>query len=83
MNDGNKRKPKWTALEASGEPNDRRREAPSHIDKSVMARPSPAFDLWLDRQLKLLFAAAETPPNLRLLELIGEAFPDGKDKITK
>lgn len=83
MNDGNEDKAKRAAWDASGEPNGRRRDAPSHIDKSVMAGPSPAFDLWLDRQLKLLFAAAETPPDMRLLELIREAFPDGKDKITK
>ncbi|WP_374383209.1 hypothetical protein [Dongia sp.] len=56
---------------------------PSHIDKKARSGSSPAFDVWLERQLKLMFAAQETPPDMRLLELIREAFPDAPDKITK
>lgn len=44
---------------------------------------SPAFDRWLDQQMKALFAACEEPADPKLLELIRRTFPPGQDKVTK
>jgi hypothetical protein len=37
---------------------------------------SPAFDRWLERQMKMLFAACEEPADEKLIKLIREAFPN-------
>ena len=49
---------------------------------------SPAFDRWLERQMKTLFAACEEPADDRLIKLIREAFPkdpgaNDPGKVTK
>jgi hypothetical protein len=43
---------------------------------------SPAFDRWLERQMKLLMAAAESPPDPKLLEVIQQAFLPDEDEVT-
>lgn len=49
---------------------------------------SPAFDRWLERQMKMLFAACEEPADEKLIKLIREDFannPAASDpgKVTK
>ncbi|MBI2255618.1 MAG: hypothetical protein HYU58_13430 [Proteobacteria bacterium] len=43
---------------------------------------SPAFDRWLERQVQTLFAACEEPADPKLIELIRQAFPSGRGKVT-
>jgi hypothetical protein len=44
---------------------------------------SPAFDRWLERQMQTLFAACEEPADPKLVELIRQAFPAGRGKVTE
>ncbi|MDY0873630.1 hypothetical protein [Dongia rigui] len=44
---------------------------------------SPAFDRWLERQMQTLFAACEEPADPKLVELIRQAFPPGRGKVTE
>jgi hypothetical protein len=65
---------------------------PSKMAASTLMT-SPAFDRWLERQMKMLFAACEEPADEKLIKLIREAFPNdpapngpglgGPDKVTK
>lgn len=55
---------------------------------SSLPMTSPAFDRWLERQMKMLFAACEEPADDKLIKLIREAFPNGPGagdpgKVTK
>lgn len=44
---------------------------------------SPAFDRWLERQVQTLFAACEEPADPKLVELIRQAFPADRGKVTE
>jgi hypothetical protein len=55
---------------------------------SSLPMTSPAFDRWLERQMKTLFAACEEPADEKLIKLIREAFPNDSGpsdpgKVTK
>ena len=44
---------------------------------------SPAFDRWLERQMQTLFKACEEPADPKLVELIRQAFPGDRGKVTE
>lgn len=44
---------------------------------------SPAFDKWLDRQMRLLFVACEEPPEAPLIKLIHRTFSAKSKKVTE
>ncbi|WP_374649732.1 hypothetical protein [Dongia sp.] len=71
-----------TKAPANDVPASRIRPHSAHMTTSHMTT-SPAFDRWLELQMKILFAAAESPPDPRLLELIRQAFPNAEDKVTE
>lgn len=44
---------------------------------------SPAFDCWLERQVRSLFTACEEPADPQLIALIRRGFPNDADKVTE
>lgn len=44
---------------------------------------APAFDIWLERQIKTLFAACDDEPDRDLVELIRREFAKREDKVTE
>lgn len=44
---------------------------------------SPAFDLWLDRQMKFLLAACTDAPDQALVDLIHRELAKRDDKVTE
>ena len=44
---------------------------------------SPAFDIWLDRQMKTLLAACDTKPDHFLVDLIRREFAKRQRKVTE
>lgn len=49
----------------------------------VSMTTSPAFDKWLDRQMKTLLAACDSKPDQALLDLIRREFSKTDDKVTE
>ena len=63
--------------------NDALPEPASNLPDTTSLATSPAFDRWLERQMKLLVAAAESPPDPKLLELIQQAFLPEESEVTE
>ena len=43
---------------------------------------SPAFDMWLERQMKTLIAACDQAPDQKLIDLIRREFAKRDSKVT-
>jgi hypothetical protein len=54
-----------------------------NVGKSPHMATAPAFDIWLERQIKTLFAACDDEPDRDLLELIRCEFAKREDKVTE
>lgn len=50
--------------------------------KTAPMTTAPAFDIWLERQMKTLFAACDDEPDQALVELIRREFAKRDDKVT-
>lgn len=44
---------------------------------------APAFDIWLERQIKALFAACDDEPDQALIDLIRHEFAKRDGKVTE
>lgn len=71
----------------SGHP-DNRAPADSGQNPASPAMPlsmttSPAFDMWLERQMKTLIAACDQEPDQKLVDLIRREFAKRDGKVTE
>jgi hypothetical protein len=56
---------------------------PGNKGKPPHMATAPAFDIWLERQIKILFAACDEGPDRDLVELIRREFAKREDKVTE
>lgn len=51
--------------------------------KTAPMTTAPAFDIWLERQIKTLFAACSDEPDQILVELVRREFAKREGKVTE
>jgi hypothetical protein len=55
----------------------------SDSSKVLPMTTAPAFDIWLERQIKALFAACDDEPDQALIDLIRHEFAKRDGKVTE